>query len=159
MPPTHIIIEKRLEHTNNAAPDASVTLPYDLRQKSRQRVTLDSGEEAGLFLPRGTVLRGGDLLESEDGLIIEVNAAPEQVSVAQTDDHLLMLRACYHLGNRHVPVQIAEHQVRYLHDHVLDEMVRGLGLTLSLETLPFEPEGGAYHSHSHSHSHSHHHEH
>ena len=143
-----IYIEKFVEAGSSAKAAAQLTLPFDLRQKSRQRAKLDSGEDIGLFLARGTVLRNGDLLEAENGLVIEVKAAPEKVSVARTDDRHLMLRACYHLGNRHVPLQIGKEAVSYLHDHVLDDMLRGLGLELTIETAPFEPESGAYHSHS-----------
>jgi len=150
-------IEKLLDADSSARPTTHLTLPFELRQKSRQRVTLDNGEEVGLFLARGTVLRNGDLLEAENGLVVEVKAAPETLSVAHTADRHMMLRACYHLGNRHVPVQIGEDSVSYLHDHVLDDMLRGLGLEISSETAPFEPESGAYHSHgdvqTHNHSH------
>lgn len=133
---------------------ASLTLPFALREKSRQRTALDSGEEVGLFLPRGTMLHEGDLLVAENGLVVRVRAAPERLSTVATGDATLLARVCYHLGNRHVPVQIAEGRVSYLHDHVLDEMIRGLKLDVTLETAPFEPESGAYHSHeAHGHVH------
>ena len=143
----------------------SVTLPLELRIRSRVKVTLDDGREAGLFLPRGSVLRDGDLVSSLDGIIVEVRAAPETVStVSSTDPHLLA-RACYHLGNRHVALQIEPGFVRYQHDHVLDDMVRGLGLHVVVEQAPFEPEPGAYgdyghapgqgHHHGHMHAHQH----
>ena len=140
------------------SPEAQLTLPYELRQKSRLRAHLDDGREASLTLPRGTILRHGDLLRSEDGLIIVVQATLEKVSTATTSDPLLFARACYHLGNRHVKMQISETWLRYLHDHVLDDMVRSLNLDIKHESAPFEPEGGAYgnaslHSHSHGHSH------
>ena len=144
-----LVVEKRLEESYALArPAARLTLTYELRQKSRQRVVLDSGEEVGLFLPRGIMLHDGDLLEADNGLIIEVNAAEEELSAAFATDPILLLRACYHLGNRHVPVQITESRVSYLHDHVLDDMVRGLGLEVVTYTGPFEPEAGAYHSDS-----------
>ena len=142
---TRLVVEKRLDESFSLArPAARLTLPYELRQKSRQRVVLDTGEEAGLFLPRGTMLREGDLLEADNGLIIEVKAAEEELSAAFAIDPVLLLRACYHLGNRHVPVQISESRVSYLHDHVLDELVRGLGLEVVTYTGAFEPEPGAY---------------
>ena len=149
-----------------ATPSERLTLPFELRQKSRLRCRLDSGEEAGLVLDRGTVLRGGDLLEAEDGRVIEVVAAPELLSVVASSDVLQLARAAYHLGNRHVAVQILAGSIRYLHDHVLDDMLVGMGLPVSVQTLPFEPEGGAYgrhehahaeHAHPHSHEHGHHH--
>lgn len=111
---------------------------------------------------RGTMLRGGDLLLADDGRVVEVVAADETVSVLQSADPLLLLRAAYHLGNRHVAVQIGAGWLRYLHDHVLDDMVQGLGLSVSVGQWPFEPEGGAYaastaaHTHTHTHSHSDH---
>lgn len=116
-----IRIEKLLEEA--AQHGATLSLPIDQRIKSRQKVTLDDGREAGLFLPRGKVLRGGDLLQSTDGLVVQVCAAAETVSTIYCDDTLAMARACYHLGNRHVPLQITVGWVRYQHDHVLDEMV------------------------------------
>lgn len=138
---------------------ASVTLPLDLRIKSRVKVTLDDGSEAGLFLPRGSILRGGDLVASLDGTVVEIRAAPESVSTVSCMDPHLLARACYHLGNRHVPLQIEPGFVRYQHDHVLDEMLRGLGLEVVVELAPFEPEPGAYGDYGHAPGHGHHHGH
>jgi urease accessory protein len=106
------------------------------------------------------VLRGGDRLLADDGRVIEVHAAPETVSTVRTDDRLMLERACYHLGNRHVPLEIGPGWLRYQHDHVLDDMLAGFGLAVVVEHAPFEPEGGAYVSASNahaSHAHSHHH--
>tara|TARA_R110001592_G_scaffold357416_1_gene660456 strand:- start:9558 stop:10025 length:468 start_codon:yes stop_codon:yes gene_type:complete len=144
-----ICIEKRLRSATDHT--ATLSLPIDQRIKSRLKVTLDDGREAGLFLPRGAVLRGGDLLESTDGVVIKVQAAAETVSTIYSDDAHALARICYHLGNRHVPLQITAIWVRYQHDHVLDDMVRGLGLTVEVEQAPFEPEAGAYQSGNHSH--------
>ena len=135
--------------------DYTLTLAFDLRQKSRFKAELDQGVEVGLQLTRGTVLRGGDLLAAEDGNIILIKAADEKVSYVETTDNHLMSRACYHLGNRHVPLQIGEGWLRYAHDHVLDDMLKGLGLQTECIEAPFEPESGAYSSGSHSHGHSH----
>ncbi|MCB9603781.1 MAG: urease accessory protein UreE [Sandaracinus sp.] len=147
-------------HTKtNGEASASLTLPFELRQRSRLRATLDDGREVALFLPRGTVLRGGDLLALSDGSVVLVRAADERVSTVRSDEPDALLRAAYHLGNRHVPVQIGLGMLRYEHDHVLDEMVVGLGLSVTVEDAPFEPEGGAYGGHGHSHSHSHSHSH
>ena len=99
-------------------------------------------------MERGKVLRGGDVLTGPDGLAVLIIAAPEPVSVARTDDGLLLARVCYHLGNRHVALQIEPGEVRFLADHVLDDMVRGLGLVVEQVSAPFEPEAGAY-SHGH----------
>ncbi len=154
---TFIKVTELLAHPTTA--QATLSLPFELRQKSRLKARLDSGEEVGLMLPRGHVLRGGDCLKAETGLIIELKAARETVTTATAPDPLTLQRACYHFGNRHVPLQIAEHWIRYLEDHVLDDMARSLGLTLTHEQAPFEPEAGAYHQqhHEHQHSHKHHH--
>jgi urease accessory protein len=133
--------------------DDLLTLPFDLRQKARQRVRLHSGREAGLSLPRGTVLHNGDLLESDQGMRVRVVAAPERVSIASIADALLLARIAYHLGNRHVAVQVMQDRLIYLHDHVLDDMVRGLGAAVAVSTQPFQPEEGAYHGTGHHHSH------
>lgn len=127
-------------------------LPYESRCKSRLRTRLESGEEAGLFLERGTVLRGGDRLLAKDGRVVEVVAAPEALLEARTDDVLLLARAAYHLGNRHVAVELRPGRLRLGRDHVLAEMVRGLGLDVVEVEAPFEPEGGAYGAHGHGHS-------
>ncbi|WP_434638646.1 urease accessory protein UreE [Klebsiella sp. I138] len=143
---------------------ASLTLPIDVRVKSRIKVTLNDGREAGLLLPRGLLLRGGDVLSNEDSSeFVEVIAADEGVSVVRCDDPFMLAKACYHLGNRHVPLQIMPGELRYHHDHVLDDMLRQFGLEVTFAQLPFEPEAGAYaseshgHSHGHSHDHDHHH--
>lgn len=133
-----------------------LVLPFELRQKSRLRARLASGLEVGLFLERGIVLRGGDLLLADDGTVVEVVAALETVSTVRDSEATRLARAGYHLGNRHVPVEIGSGWLRYGHDHVLDDMVRGLGLSVVVEQAPFEPEGGAYgHPHGHAHSHGH----
>jgi urease accessory protein len=151
--------------TGPAVPDASVTLPLHERIKCRLRITLDDGRDAGLFLERGTTLKDGELLASDDGITVRVVAADETLSIVRSDDPLLLARACYHLGNRHMSIQIMNGELRYSHDHVLDDMLRGLGLTVSVEQAPFEPEPGAYggsaegHTHDHHHDHHHSHEH
>jgi len=149
-----IYLTQRLDHPHPVT--ASVTLPIDVRVKSRARVELNGGREAGLMLPRGLLLRGGDLLTTEDGLeVIEVIAAPESVSVVRCADPYLLARACYHLGNRHVPLQIMPGELRYHHDHVLDDMLRQFDLDVAFAHLPFEPEAGAYASETHGHAHAH----
>ena len=136
-----------IERIVSGEPTASLTLPFELRQKSRLLTQLDSGEKAALFLPRGTVLRQGDLLRSRCGQVIEVRAAAETISTAATTDPVLLARAAYHLGNRHIALEIASGRLCYLHDPVLDELVQQLGLTVSIEQAPFEPEAGAYSGH------------
>ena len=139
---------------------ASLTLPIDVRVKSRIKVTLNDGRESGLLLPRGLLLRGGDVLSNEDGSeFVQIIAADEGVSVVHCDDPFTLAKACYHLGNRHVPLQIMPGELRYHHDHVLDDMLRQFGLEVTFAHLPFEPEAGAYASESHGHSHGHSHDH
>ncbi|MBA56783.1 MAG: urease accessory protein UreE [Pseudomonadales bacterium] len=139
-----------------------VRLPFDERKKSRLKTAAENGEPLGFMLPRGHILRDGTRLLDESGRVIEVKAADETVSTVSSDSAHLVMRAAYHLGNRHVPLQIGDGWLRYQHDHVLDAMVIGLGLTVTVEDAPFEPEDGAYaggHSHSHDHSHEHSHQH
>lgn len=140
-----------LKLTELAEPDSPVddvlTLPFEARQKSRLPARTDNGVEIGLFLPRGQWLRSGFVLTGQERFRVLVKAAPEQVSVVRSDDSLLFAKVCYHLGNRHVALQILSGECRYLSDHVLDHMVEGLGLSVSHADLPFEPESGAYHSH------------
>ena len=141
---------------NPLTPSASLTLPFEKRQKSRLRVSLDNNQEAALMLERGSVLRHGELLRADNGLVVEVRAANEEVAVISTENSFLLARACYHLGNRHVPLQIGGGWLRIQRDHVLEEMVQSLGLFVKHECTPFEPESGAYSGHSnHSHSHPH----
>ena len=155
-------ILQRLSEPRDA--QLQLLLPFDLRSRSRFRARLVGGEEVGVQLSRGQILRGGDRLLIEDGRVVEVRAAPESVSTVRSPDARLLARAAYHLGNRHVALQVGDGWLRYGHDHVLDEMVRGLGAEITLEQAPFEPEAGAYHgghehaSHEHG-SHEHDHEH
>jgi urease accessory protein len=146
-------ITEKLPHPTTA--QATLTLPFELRQKSRLRAVLDNGLEVGLMLPRGAVLRGGDCLQAEDGMVVQLKAANEAVSAVSSTDTLLLQKACYHLGNRHVPLQITANGLCYLQDHVLDQMVESLGLGVTHNMAPFEPESGAYQQHAHTHSHSH----
>ena len=146
----------RFTHKTGAEPaEFILTLNYQQRQKSRQRVMLDNDVEAGLFLERGAILREGDCLATDDGQVVLIKAAKEAVSTVYSDDPLLLSRACYHLGNRHVALQIDEKFVRYQADHVLDELCVGLGLQVHSESAAFEPEPGAYGDYGHMQGHSH----
>lgn len=152
------MIEIRAKTSAPPTPGLTLTLPFQDRQRSRLRVLLSHGREALMMMPRGTVLRGGDAVALSDGQVALVVAAPEPVSTVRADDARSLARAAYHLGNRHIPLEVGDGFVRYLHDHVLDAMVRELGLVVREELAGFEPEGGAYgkagHSHGHSHSHA-----
>jgi urease accessory protein len=146
-----IVIEKFAEPESVAT--ERLELGFDTRCKSRLRARLASGEECGLFLERGTVLRGGDRLLANDGRVVAVVAASELLMEAASDDPLLIARAAYHLGNRHVAVHLLPGRLRFVADHVLGEMVRGLGLPVSAVEAAFEPESGAYGAHGgHGHS-------
>jgi urease accessory protein len=154
----------------DAAATASATMTFDQRRKSRQRLRLDDGSEAALLLPRGTVLVEGDRLQADDGVVIAVRAAPESLSAVRAQSALLLARAAYHLGNRHVVLEVAAGELRYQHDRVLDGMMQALGLTVEAMMAPFSPEGGAYahapgheaapgRGHTHAHDAGHHHDH
>ena len=152
--------------------DERLELPFELRQKSRLRTKLASGEEVALMLPRGEILRGGDLVTASDGRVIEIVSQAEKLLHVELKDLAI---AAYHLGNRHVPVQVGEGFLRLAEDHVLEEMLRKLGAKVSRIEAPFEPEAGAYggghhvhdemghggkiHDHFHDHDHDHDHEH
>ena len=123
---------------------ATLTLPFELRKRSRLLVRLDDGEEAGLFLPRGTVLRDGDLLAASDGRAIRVVAASEDVYRVHASARCSLTQAAYHLGNRHVPVQIAHDALFIERDPVLREMLERQGATVDEIRAPFHPEPGAY---------------
>lgn len=149
-----IVIEQRAPKDRPAT--ERLVLPFDLRCKCRLRTRLASGEEAGLFLERGSVLRAGERLLGNDGRVVEVVAAAEAVMEVRSDDALLLARAAYHLGNRHVAVELQPGLVRFARDPVLGEMVRGLGLAVVENEAPFEPERGAYGGHGgHTHPHGH----
>ena len=124
-------------------------LPFELRQKSRQRARLASGDEVAIALARGEVLRGGDWLVASDGRVIEVVAQAEKVLHVECDTPQALARAAYHLGNRHVAVEIGAGWLRIAADHVLEEMLAGLGARLAALEAPFEPEAGAYGAHHH----------
>ncbi|MCX9157470.1 urease accessory protein UreE [Niveibacterium sp. 24ML] len=138
-------------YTGDTAPTEKLVLNFDARTKSRLRTALANGEEVGLFLPRGTILRGGDLLLAKDGRVVEVVSAPESLLEAQCASAFELARAAYHLGNRHVAVQVGAGWLRIQADHVLETMLVGLGATVRKVTAAFEPEAGAY-AHGHHHS-------
>jgi urease accessory protein len=125
-------------------------LTFDARCKSRLLLSLDNGEQAALIVERGRILRDGERVKIQDGREVEIVAAEESLLEAVSSDSLLIAKAAYHLGNRHVAVQLMPDRLRFLADHVLGEMVAGLGLRVDALVAPFEPEGGAYgHQHAH----------
>jgi urease accessory protein len=138
---------------------ASVALDWDLRQKSRFDTTDSTGRHLGVFLTRGSVLRGGDVLVAEDGSLVRVIAAPQAVlRVSACPEHggpVDLPRAAYHLGNRHVALEVRPDHLQLEPDPVLAEMLRAMHLIVREVQAPFEPEGGAYAS-AHAHGHDHH---
>ena len=125
----------------------TLRLPFELRQRSRQRARLVSGEEVALDLPRGCVLRGGDWVVASDGRAIAVEAEPERVLHVECETPEALARAAYHLGNRHVPVEVGAGFLRLAYDHVLERLLEGLNARLQILEAPFEPEAGAYGAH------------
>lgn len=130
---------------DNSTPQATLTLSFEQRQRSRLFGHLDDGQKVALRLPRGTVLHDGDRLRADNGAVVNVQAAAENVSTVRTDDPILLARVSYHLGNRHVAVQIGNGWLRYQADYVLDALVKKLGASVEHECVPFEAEPGAYH--------------
>ncbi len=153
----------------------TIELDWDVRQKSRFAATDSAERELGIFLPRGTLVRGGDVLVAEDGSMVRVIAAPQPVLViTHCQNHgtpFDLTRAAYHLGNRHVPIELQPDHLKIEPDHVLADMLRAMHLIVKAQDLPFEPEGGAYaaghggghhhggHGHNHDHDHGHAHNH
>lgn len=153
---------------------ATLELDWDVRQKSRFGATDSQGRELAVFLPRGTVVRGGDVLVAEDGSMVRVLAAAQPVlritHCAQHGTPFDLTRAAYHLGNRHVPIELHPTYLQIEPDHVLADMLRAMHLIVHAQQAAFEPEGGAYasgghahpahgHDHGYGHGHDHGHEH
>jgi urease accessory protein len=174
--PAMLTVNKLISQGHGLAPvllkrAATVVLDWDTRQKSRFDAEDSQGRTLGVFLPRGSVVRGGDVLVAEDGSLIKVIATPQPVLVVRTcPEHgtpLDLLRAAYHLGNRHVQLEVQPDHLHLEPDHVLADMLRHMHLIVAEELAPFEPEGGAYaaggghahHGHGHGHEHEHEHAH
>ena len=149
---------------------STVELDWDVRQKSRFDATDSQGRHLGVFLPRGSAVRGGDVLVAEDGSLVKVQAAPQAVLVVRhCSDHgspFDLMRAAYHLGNRHVQLELQPDHLKLEPDHVLADMLRQMHLIVTETQAPFEPETGAYaavahggHGHGHAHTHGHDHGH
>lgn len=142
---------------------ATIELDWDVRQKSRFDATDSQGRQIGVFLPRGTAVRGGDVLVAEDGSLVRVIAAPQSVlRITHCTAHgtpFDLTRAAYHLGNRHVPIELKPDHLKIEPDHVLADMLRSMHLIVVAVEEAFEPEGGAYGSHEHSHGAGHSHDH
>ena len=135
---------------------ATLELDWDTRQKSRFEATDSAGSSMGVFLPRGTVVRGGDVLVADDGSLVRVVAAPQAVlKITHCTEHgspYDLIRAAYHLGNRHVPIELKPDHLKIEPDHVLADMLRAMHLIVVAVNEAFEPENGAYASGGHGHS-------
>jgi len=142
---------------------ATVVLDWDTRQKSRFDSDDSQGRQLGVFLPRGTAVRGGDVLVAEDGSLIKVVAQPQPVMrITPCAEHgapFDLVRAAYHLGNRHVQIELRPEHLQIEPDHVLAEMLVKMHLDVVELLAPFEPEGGAYSAHAGHTGHDHGHEH
>lgn len=130
---------------------AQLVLPYELRENSRLRAALASGEDVAIFMERGTVLRNNDLLKSDDGRVVQILAAEEPTYRITCDSAHSLLRCAFHLGNRHTQTQVGDGYLRIFQDSVLKEMLKGLGATVVEESAQFEPESGAYSGGGHHH--------
>jgi len=141
---TVLSLTEILPPDQNATVALTLVLAAEERARSRIRLTAEDGTEVQLVLPRGTVLHDGDLLRAAGGTLARVRAKAEPVLTARVSDALTLLRAAYHLGNRHVPAEIGENYMRILPDPVLAGMLEQLGLHVAHEIMPFDPEPGAY---------------
>lgn len=147
-----VTVTQRLARDAARSATLDLALTADERTRSRFRFRAENGEPVELVLTRGTVLRDGDLLADADGVArVRVRARAEPVLTARTGDPWLLLRAAYHLGNRHVPLEVGRGYLRLAPDPVLADLLAQLGLSVTAETLPFQPEAGAYAGHGHRH--------
>ncbi|MEW2734071.1 urease accessory protein UreE [Acinetobacter baumannii] len=145
------IYTQRLEDISPDQAFETVELTFDIRQKSRFRAALASGVDIGADLPRTGILRSGSYIATQEGDVLRVDAKPERLMKVTAQTEFDLLKAAYHLGNRHVPLMLTPTALYFEPDHVLAEMVEGLGLTVTETDHPFEPESGAYAQHSHDH--------
>ncbi|EJB8464370.1 urease accessory protein UreE [Acinetobacter baumannii] len=145
------IYTQRLEDISPEQAFETVELTFDTRQKSRFRAALASGVDIGADLPRTGILRSGSYIATQEGDVLRVDAKPERLMKVTAQTEFDLLKAAYHLGNRHVPLMLTPTALYFEPDHVLAEMVEGLGLTVTETDHPFEPESGAYAQHSHDH--------
>lgn len=145
------IYTQRLEDISPDQAFETVKLTFDTRQKSRFRAALASGVDIGADLPRTGILRSGSYIATQEGDVLRVDAKPERLMKVTAQTEFDLLKAAYHLGNRHVPLMLTPTALYFEPDHVLAEMVEGLGLTVTETDHPFEPESGAYAQHSHDH--------
>ena len=145
------IYVQRLENISLESHFESIELTFDTRQKSRFRATLRNGSDIGVDLPRTGILRCGSYIATAEGEILKIEAKAERLMKVSAQHDFDLLKAAYHLGNRHVPLMLTPTALYFEPDHVLAEMIVGLGLTVQEVDHPFEPESGAYAQHQHDH--------
>ena len=136
----------------DTTPAEPLALTFDIRKRSRQRLELPDGRVLAIILTPGTVLRPGDRLDADTGTRFEVHAADEAVIHITADTPIALTRAAYHLGNRHIAVEVGDGYLAIEPDPVLDDMLRQLGVHTEHRHAPFQPETGAYgggHKHGH----------
>ncbi|MCU4524543.1 urease accessory protein UreE [Acinetobacter ursingii] len=145
------IYTQRLDEITSDQAFDTVELSFDTRQKSRFRATLANGTDIGADLPRTGILRSGSFIATNEGDILRIDAKPERLMQVTAETDFELLKAAYHLGNRHVPLMLTPYALYFEPDHVLAEMVEGLGLQVKQVEHAFEPESGAYAQHNHDH--------
>lgn len=145
------IYTQRLDEIASDQAFDTTELSFDTRQKSRFRATLADGTDIGADLPRTGVLRSGSFIATHEGDVLRVDAKPERLMQITAKTDFELLKAAYHLGNRHVPLMLTPYALYFEPDHVLAEMVEGLGLSVKEVEHTFEPESGAYAQHAHDH--------
>jgi urease accessory protein len=139
-----LTLNTKIDQHPNVEIAAQLILPFELREKSRLRVTMSNGEEVGVYTVRGTIMRDGDLMQGEDGRVVQIVAAAEPTYRVECANSLALLRCAFHLGNRHTQAQVGDGFLRIRQDAVLKEMLQGLGASVVEELASFEPESGAY---------------
>jgi len=144
-------VHHRLGLDANKKADATIVLDHQQRERGRLLLSSTDGEEVRLYLKRGQPLLVGELLQAQCGKLIKVAGAAESIAIAQCDDWQVFARACYHLGNRHVKVQVGSLSLTIKPDHVLEDMLLKQGLDISHEQAVFTPESGAYQHGNHDH--------
>ncbi|MFT4720832.1 MAG: urease accessory protein [Candidatus Azotimanducaceae bacterium] len=149
---------EKIDHLHEQPWSDTISLNFSHRSRSRGKAATAKGRELAWFLERGESLHHGNALKDAQGRLYLVQAAPEPVSVVTADSVQLLMRVAYHLGNRHLSLQVLPDRLMFQPDHVLDDMVTGLGANVTRDAVAFQPEDGAYHGQGHGHDHGHDHE-
>lgn len=153
-------MKRAISHAHPGSFDPSglprVVLPHDQRHLRRKLIRTEDGGEVHVDLPAAITLSDGDALVLDDGALVLIVSAEEPLYEITAADRTHLARLCWHLGNRHLPTEIGEHHVRIGRDHVIRDMLLGLGAKVREVLAPFSPERGAYHEHGHGSGHTHH---